>query len=76
MEAPISPTPPSEPHDPDQARAACLAALHRLITPEMLARSLASLPKDAQRRIIGKYLIDRPVRRTIKIITRNRHKKP
>lgn len=61
---------PPPPFDPDQARADCLAALRRRFTPEMLAESLASLPAASQLEFARKFLIEPPVRRTLKIIIR------
>lgn len=51
-------------------------ALRRTISPKMFAASLASLPAEAQARIIGKYLVDPPVRRRVKITTRRTKSKP
>lgn len=68
---------PPPPFDPDKARADCLAALHRHFTPEMLAASISSLPPDRQLEFARKFLIESPVRRTLKIIMRKpRAKKP
>ena len=53
-----------------RARAEIRASLAKHITPDRIATLIATLPEDAQRRVIGKHLTEPAVRLTVRIITR------
>ena len=55
------------PFDRERARAACLDAFCKTFTPEKLGKVIAGLPVYAQRQLVGKFLVEPPVRHRITI---------